>query len=330
MYELKKTPEDFIVEELTNVEFKDVGRYSYYLLEKKEYNSEKIIQEISKKYDIPRNRFGYAGNKDKQAITKQYFSLLGTIPESTKDFYSVKLVGRGDKPISLGDLVGNKFIITVRNIEKKPELIQNVINYFGEQRFSRNNFEAGISILKGDFKKASGLMEHNSVKEHLTKKPNDHVGAIKTVPYKILTIYINSVQSLLWNEVAAEYIRKKSKNIFEVNYSMGKYVFSNSLVENIDIPLICLDTEFSDPIIEGLYDETMKKYSLTSRNFIVRSIPNLSPMGNMRNLISEVKDMTVSELLEDELNSGKKKVVLEFFLGKGSYATVVIKKIMKN
>ena len=71
MYKIKSVPEDFIVEEIPLFEFSDTGKYTYFLLKKTNYNTEKVIQKLSKYYKIPRKRFGYAGNKDKKAVTTQ-------------------------------------------------------------------------------------------------------------------------------------------------------------------------------------------------------------------------------------------------------------------
>ena len=125
---------------------------------------------------------------------------LGHRPFPTPSILGHEMVGKITKlgnnithdflgnPISLGDLNGNRFIITVRDITKKPFEKSEFINYFGEQRFGKHNVEIGIAILKKDFKKASSLIDYFFVQEHLKQKPNDYVGAIQKVPFKILKI----------------------------------------------------------------------------------------------------------------------------------------------
>ena len=77
-------------------------------------------------------------------VTEQALSFLGARREDIlririKDV-ELKYLSAGDQPLSLGDLEGNEFIITLRNIEKeKIELVQFVPNYFDEQRFGRHN-----------------------------------------------------------------------------------------------------------------------------------------------------------------------------------------------
>jgi tRNA(Glu) U13 pseudouridine synthase TruD len=304
MYRLKQIPEDFIVDEIPNITIKDKGPYSYYLLEKKDCNTEQAIQVISKLSHIPRKLFGYAGTKDKIAITKQNFSVKGTLKKTSYDKFSIKHIGQGDNPISLGDLKGNKFTITVRNISKKPKLVSKFVNFFGPQRFGRNNFEIGLAILKKKFKTAAGLIDQFSATDYLKKNPTDYVGTIRSVPFKILTIYIASVQSRIWNDVAKE--------------------MSKTTEDNLELPLIAFDTEFNNDQIEDLYEQQLIKHGLTQRDFIIRTIPALTPKGNTRQLYADVKDLIIGDLENDGLNNNLKKVMIEFTLGKGCYATVVV------
>jgi len=303
MYKLKQKPEDFIVEEISLYKAKEKGRYCYFLLEKKDYNTEKVIQNLARYFNIPRKNFGYAGSKDKRAVTKQYCSVKGKINDTEFDGFKIKVKGYIDNPVSLGDHSGNKFTIVIRNIDKLPKKKKEFINYFGEQRFGKHNFEIGVSILKKDFEKAASLIDYPGVQQHLREKPNDFIGAIQKVPFKILKIYVHSVQSFFWNKVADK-----------INAEF--------------IPLISFDTEFNDEKIEDAYDKLLEEYNLTLRDFAIRQISNLTPQGNIRKRTAEIKDLKIGKLEDDELNKGKKKVKVEFILEKGCYATEAIKAIL--
>ncbi|MBT3721365.1 tRNA pseudouridine(13) synthase TruD [archaeon] len=297
---LKQIPEDFIVEEIPKISKSKLGSYFYYKLKKTNYNTEKIIQLLCKKHNLPRKYFSYAGNKDKIAITTQYISVKQEIPELKTEGFEIKKIGRGKNPISLGDLNGNRFIITVRDITKKPFEKSEFINYFGEQRFGKHNVEIGIAILKKDFKKASSLIDYFFVQEHLKQKPNDYVGAIQKVPFKILKIYIHAVQSYFWNKVAKQIVVD-------------------------EIPLIAFDTDFENSEIEKAYDKILLEEKLLLRDFVIRQFHNLTPHGTIRKRITKVKDLKIGNLENDELNKKNKKIKVEFVLNKGSYATVFIK-----
>lgn len=321
MYKIKSVPEDFIVEEIPLFDFDDKGKYTYFLLKKKDYNTEKVIQKLSRYFKIPRKRFGYAGNKDKKAVTKQYCSVKGKIKDVEFADITIKIKGYGDEPISLGVLKGNKFTITIRNITKLPGKTDFIINYFDEQRFGRNNLEIGLCIIKKDFKKAAELLD-------VEVKNNDYIGAIRTIPFKTLRLIINSLQSYLWNEVVSDYIKSKTKDYSEVKYKHGIFIFPNKKLDNFEIPLISFDTEFDNKEIENLYFKKLKKLELTSRDFVIRSLPDITPLGNKRNLITDVKKLLVGKLENDVLNKNKKKVIVKFELNKGSYATIVLRNLL--
>ena len=145
---LKQLPEDFIVEEIPNFKIsQNKDRYQIFLMEKRELDTFDAIKIISKELKIPLPKIGFAGLKDKHGLTRQYISIPVEQHIEKKDIRNIKLefVGYHNKRIETGDLIGNKFTITVRNIQKGetpgiysraktiPEI--GVPNYFDSQRF---------------------------------------------------------------------------------------------------------------------------------------------------------------------------------------------------
>lgn len=312
--QIKKHPEDFLVKEISTVKLSK-GDYAYFLFKKKNYTTEDAIQRIAEATKINRKRLGYAGNKDKNAITEQTISVFKAGKEleklELKDI-ELKLIGNGEKPISLGDLKANRFEILVRNA-KKPRRIYFIPNYFDEQRFSKNNCAVGKLLLQKKFKQAAELIEHKRVKDYLLLNPNDSIGAIRTLPKKILTLYLHAYQSFLFNETVNEYIKSKKHKI---TYSLGYFIFPEEKIKNIKIPIIGFGTEEKE-IIKKIID----KEKIKPRDFIIREIPEISAEGDKRDLIVEVKNLKVKE-------EGKNYRVF-FELQKGSYATLVIKGMFK-
>ena len=292
MYKIKQKPEDFIVNEITNIKLKKKGNYSIFLLKKKNYTTEKAVQTIANKLNMPRKFIGYAGNKDKVAVTTQYISVKNAkIKElELKDIF-LEFKGYLDKPILLGDLKGNEFVIRVIS-NKTPKKITKMINYFGEQRFSKNNKEIGKLIVKRDFKRAVNLIIKNDseqVKEYLSKNPNDYIGALRKIPLKILKLYVHSYQSYLWNEMV---VKSSTKTL----------------------PIIGFGTKITENI-KGI----LEKEEITTRDFIIKQIPELSSEGVERNLFVKIKNLKIEKI--------KKGYIIRFTLPKGSYATEVIKQI---
>ncbi len=153
-YQIKELPEDFIVKEISNVKLADKGAYSILRMKKRDYTTEKAVQQVADRLHIYRKRIGYAGSKDSKAITEQNISLHNVSPDKVKNLnlkdISLKFIGYSDEPISLGDLEGNSFEIVARGISGKPKKISRIINYFGEQRFSTNNAEI-IAVVCSSF-----------------------------------------------------------------------------------------------------------------------------------------------------------------------------------
>jgi len=318
MYKIKQLPEDFIVKEVSNIVIIGEGDYNYFLLKKKNYTTFRALEKIANALHIPLKHIGFAGNKDKRAITEQVVSVKGINREIKLKDIQLKFLGKGDKPVSLGDLEGNEFIITVRNLtQKEIERFQKKIkqiaipNYFGEQRFSKNNELIGRCIVKKDFKKAIELIlksnsdYNNEIKEHLLKNENDFIGALRKIPKKLLKLYIHSYQSFLWNLTVKEFIERKG-------------------LKKISIPIIGFGTEIKDKEINEIISKIMKKENIDYRDFIIRELPELSVEGKEREIIVKPNNFKVDSIGKDEPNKGKNKVVLSFRLPKACYATVVV------
>jgi len=324
MYEIKRLSEDFAVREMSSIVPQNSGSYTYFLLKKKDYTTEAAIQRVSKQVGLPRKFFGFAGNKDRKAVTEQVCSARGSIRSFALRELSVSVLGRGDDPISLGDLYGNRFEIVVRNIDGLPKKISKVVNYFDSQRFgiNNNNHLVGRAILKRDFKSAAEMIMETGdkvdMKTHLQNHVNDYVGALRMLPKKVLSLYINAYQSDVWNRGVGEYLETAG-----VKGNKGK----SKAVEGEEFPIVGYGTEYASPAIRGICERLLTADGLVQRDFVMKEIPELSSEGNSRRIFADVSELSVGKLEDDELNSGKKKVLVKFTLGKGSYATIVIKEM---
>jgi tRNA pseudouridine13 synthase len=319
MYKIKQLPEDFIVKEIPTDEFSEKirknGTYFYFILKKTNYNTERAIQELSNYFRVQRKFFGYAGNKDKTAVTEQYCSAKGNIKDIKIKDIEVKLVGYGNEPISLGDLKGNYFDIVIRNIEKeeKPKKIDFVPNYFDEQRFgmNKNNHLIGKDIIKGNFKEAvEKLLSNNpELQDFSGKNPNNYIATLRKLPKKILLLYIHSYQSYIWNKTVEQYLHCKYRH-------------------DEKIPLIGFGTEIKNKVLKEIIEKILKEEGVTFRDFILKQLPELSQEGTERNLFVKVEDLKIGQFEKDELNPEKYKTKISFFLDKGAYATNVIKDML--
>ena len=93
---IKENPEDFVVKEISNVKL-DKGDYSIFRLKKKNYTTERAVQTIANALKIDRKRIGYAGNKDKVAVTEQNISIKHANKENPFSLFvqASKVIGHG-------------------------------------------------------------------------------------------------------------------------------------------------------------------------------------------------------------------------------------------
>lgn len=332
MYKIKQILEDFIVKEIGNVNAAENGQYSYFLLRKTNYSSVRALEILSEKLNIPLKNIGFAGNKDKNAVTEQKISIKNFSSQRRKIFPNLKLkgielkyLGSGREPISLGDLEGNEFEITIRNLKvneiKKIQNIESkkicVPNFFGIQRFSKNNNLVGKEIIKKDFRKAVELILENdgiveeSIKKYLDNNKNDYAGALRLMPLKTRKLFVHSYQSFLFNKIVSEFLKKNK----------------NKKIKNMLIPIIGFNFEI-DSIkkiqLKNIIKKIIDEEKINHRDFIISQMPELTSEGTSRDLFFELKDLKILEVDEDELNQNMKKIKVKFTLPKSCYATTLI------
>ena len=314
---LKQVPEDFVVDEVPSIVFSGKGKFCVCLLKKRNRNTEDAVFIVAKSLSIPRGFISYAGTKDKKAVTSQFVSVkcsLSKIKGFSHEDISLEFVDFHDEPISLGVLKGNKFRIVVRGLSGNEALKKkDFVNFFDSQRFSSNNVVIGKALVKKDYKEAVNLLLQDTswgslIEAHLKKSSNDFVGALRVLPKKILSLYVHAYQSLLWNEVV------------------------KILLERGSLPSVVPIPGFSG--VEGstkeVWESVLSRESVVFQDFLNKDIPYLCVEGALRSSYCDVKDFVISNFLDDELNHGKKKVVLSFFLGKGEYATNVVKQLFSD
>tara|TARA_Y100000296_G_C5129798_1_gene234896 strand:- start:25 stop:1023 length:999 start_codon:yes stop_codon:yes gene_type:complete len=330
MYKIKQKPSDFIVKEINNLKCVKDGPYAVFILDKIGYNTIDVIQRIAKFLKIKPRQIGYAGNKDKNAMTTQLITVERKYQNKLSKFKILdrQLVFKGysKNPLFLGDLIGNEFGIFVRNLTQKQAKDFEVkyrefdkvkiINFFGEQRFSKNNADVGKAIIKGDFKLAIELISstnnklNNEFHDYLGGKKNDYVGALKLVPDKLLKLFVHAYQSFMWNDCAKQYIG--DKDIYDM--------------ENIPITILGFGSDIPYEL-ETIYDNILSKEQVTQRDFIIKSLPHLSQEGAERDLFVFAEDLSIGPILQDKLNKNKFYIKILFRLQKGCYATEVIKQM---
>lgn len=174
--ELRQEIDDFIVKEISNREEGNSGKQLILELTKSNWDMHHLVRDMSRKLGISQKRISFAGTKDKRAKTTQKISIYDLKEEEVENFYlrdvELKVIGRSARSVELGDLFGNEFVITVRDIDYGTEELKGILdgitaeirafggvpNFFGIQRFGAARpvtHLVGMEILQGDFEKAA-------------------------------------------------------------------------------------------------------------------------------------------------------------------------------
>ncbi len=145
---IRSVPEDFRVTEVIDFEFSGDGEHDYLYIEKTDTNTEWLARQLARFADVPGKDVGYSGLKDRNAVTKQWFSVPGwNSPDWSQlglDGVRIVEIARHLKKLRRGAHRLNRFEIVLRGdvpggVEERAARIaeHGVPNYFGEQRFGR-------------------------------------------------------------------------------------------------------------------------------------------------------------------------------------------------
>jgi tRNA pseudouridine13 synthase len=166
----KERCEDFQVEEITDLKIGD-GKWTILRVKKINWDTMNLVRALSKRLKISQKRIRFAGTKDKRGVTIQYFSIdlrdeeMERLSRINIKDVEIEVLGKSNKPIQLGDLMGNSFRVTLRSVknvesvEKTAEELKKLgtPNFFGLQRFGSIRFvthEVGRYILRRDYESA--------------------------------------------------------------------------------------------------------------------------------------------------------------------------------
>lgn len=384
---IKHIPDDFVVDEVTDVEPGQTGRYSIYLLRKRGWNTSDAIRRIVRDFSIPEHAVSYGGKKDRRALTSQLISIEDCDDDLTfavrDGSFSLFFLGRLSRPMGPDLIRGNRFSVVVRDlgigdIDKActiSECVQKdgMPNYYDDQRFGsyraergflaekiiRKHYNGALKIyltlpdsddreeerkrknrlhdLWGDWKACLGLsataFEHNAF-SYLMRNPKGFIPVLQQIPREEMSLYFSAYQSFLWNSVLRKCILSFGEGPFmTIKGTAGDYLFPGALTGNSppDLRTLMIPTPSADmPRREGVfghaYAETFQENSITAAKFNVRSIRQAYMKSIERNAFVRPLSFTMDSS-DDEIFPGKRKCTASFILPRGSYGTMLIKRL---
>lgn len=347
MHEIKREARDFIVEEITpDGHVLEVGAAHEFaggegdqlacVMQKQNWDTNLAIRRVSDSLGVSRKRVGFAGTKDKYALTTQRISLWNIKKEAVEKLRLKDIVlsplGYSPERIELGDLWGNRFTLKVYS-DNPPKDVKRVPNYFGVQRFGDVRpitHLVGKEIILGDFESAVKMYiakvfpaESAEAQEARTRISQDwdYKEALKYFPLGLSfertliahlaehpNDYVNAMRKL------PKFLKLMFVHAYQ-SYLFNKFIDA-VLEEGLDYktgPIYGYESGFENDLEKKILDEE----GIALAQFRIASMPEMSSRGIRRELFLELKDLEV-------LDKGEGFYVLRFSLPKGCYATVVV------
>jgi tRNA pseudouridine13 synthase len=401
---IKNEADDFIVDEIPILPSpKEGGRYSICRVTVRNWETNRLIREVSRRLHISRKRIGFAGTKDKKGITSQFMSFEDVDEETLLSLnisdVDIQYIQRSGRKLNIGDLWGNRFSIRIRDcdysgtslLERAEAVVSELraaggfANFFGVQRFGSirpNTHIVGYRIVKRDFRGAvhayagspsgseSEAVRHartlfdeggdasdvlhsmpdvmvfeKILLRHLTGHPGDYIGALRLLPSNLLMMFIHALQAKLFNDIVSVRIEQhlplnsaiegdivlpadarhlpdrdrlitvNPTNISAVNNQIS---IGNGFVSGLLFGHKSVFAGGRQGIIER---EIVRANDLNGEDFIVPEISECTSAGSRREMLSTLAGV--------EMSADGNDLLLKFDLVRGSYATSLLREIMK-
>jgi tRNA pseudouridine13 synthase len=254
----------------------------------------------------------------------------------------------------------------IENANNELSTLGGCANFFGHQRFGTTRpvtHLVGKHMLRGEWEEAAftflakpGVYEHPQSKQvrqrlwdtrdfkdalryfpsrltyernmlsHLAMRSGDFVGAFHRLPKKLCQLFIQAYQSYLFNRFLSENIRRGLIQEEPAEYT-HKLTIDNR--EYPALPLIGYQQRISTGKQGEIEKRILEDEEVQFNSFKIPLMPEISSKGRLRTALTPLVDFKVDESSEDEVNPGKRKKSLSFALMKGSYATVLLRELMK-
>jgi tRNA pseudouridine13 synthase len=209
-----------------------------------------------------------------------------------------------------------------------------------------------------DFEKAAKefpnqLRYEVSMLEHLVKHPDDFAGSFRTLPFKLQELFIQAYESYLFNKflsrritqglplnmaevgdyvVAIEHSGLPSLNIFKTVNTENRAEINKSILAGklkLAIPLIGFKQHPSQGAQGEIEKRVLEEEGISPSEFRICSIPEVNTKGRLRVAVIPINNFSTDKTSPDAQGPSGQGIGLTFMLHRGSYATILLREIMK-
>lgn len=336
----KQNKDDFVVTELPLYDFSGEGEHLVLKIRKKDLATWDAIEILAKFLNCSSREFGYAGLKDKNAMTVQSISVHRKYEEQLKSFQNENLkileTTYHNNKIKVGHLKGNKFFIRLKRvgaIEKRKieealgSIVTNGIpNYFGFQRFGieGDNYKKGKDIIDGKLKEKRRNLKQMYINAYQSYLFNSWLSKRVEISKLVEAFEPKEIYQRLNLPLDVVKQMKKQKHPFKLitgdllsHYPFGK-IFT---IENLEEESLKFNER--DRVPTGLLSGKRVKNSVDLAYEIEKEFEENTSEDGARRFAWIFPEDISSNYKED-----KNWMEIQFYLPKGSYATEVIAEII--
>ena len=339
------------------------GRYAVYTLEKRGIDTPHAIRRIHERTGL---RLKHVGLKDARAYTTQYVSATRSsrsVDRFSDDRLTISRMGFLDRPLTGRDMIGNRFSIRVYghtgDLSAFSEF-DHILNYFGYQRFGSRrpvSHMVGRELVRGDFGRAASLLlsstskydseERNRVRRSL-EEVSDYTAAAGSlppgmdlerlildglarygdprtafggIPLEMRRFFVQAYQSYIFNlAISRAHNVDNLLNMYEGDVSfdahgdLGRHAMGDAA--GLAVPLVGY-SYYKKTRFDGVISEVLKSEGVKPSDFFIKEMQEISAEGGFRHATIQCADASIYG------------DTVEFLLSRGSYATVVMREILK-
>jgi tRNA pseudouridine13 synthase len=332
---LKAVPEDFEVEEIPAYEPSGSGDFLYLWVEKRAMGAEYFTRQVARRLELPVGEIGTAGLKDRHAVTRQMVSVPARAEERLGqlegDGIQVLRVSRHGNKLKPGHLDGNRFRVLIRDVDLAGDLSERLTplldrlrqnglpNFYGPQRFGREGetLKLGLALVRREPPPAAASGKPVNVRNPFLRK-----------------LALSAAQAALFNYYLGQRLRDGLLRRVLAGDVMARWPFGGMFVA-VDIAreqerFDARETVTAGPIFGRKTFPAAEEAA--AREALILADAGLTPasfagfgklvQGTRRHNLVYIDDLAA--VVEAE------GVRLTFTLPAGSYATVLLREVMKN
>ncbi|MDP1826195.1 MAG: tRNA pseudouridine(13) synthase TruD [Archangium sp.] len=320
----KATPEDFVVEEIPAYEPSGEAdcEHLFLWIEKRGRSTQDVAKALARHCGMQEKDVSWAGLKDRQAVTRQYLCAPARYVEPKLATFALEGVtvlrtARHRNKLKGGHLRGNRFELVVRGVTDQAvakEVLARLVrlgipNFFGEQRFGvgGDNAEKGKRILQ-----AGG--RH---RDRFERK-----------------LFLSAYQSDLFNRVLARrleggtFATALQGDVLKKNLTGGEFICAEPAVDQPRVdslevsptgPLFGPEMRRPEGVVDALEEAVLTEEGITRELFVAGGNETMGA----RRLLRIAMELESAEAEGDVLR-------LKFSLPAGSYATVLLRELLKD